>query len=297
MTFDETRFVLALARLPGVGRRRLKQLLAAPPASAPASVADFLAFVEHHARAIKLRLHTSRQVVDAWSHGGVLAEACRRRGWALIAHRRPGYPSVLLRLHDPPALLFVQGGRLDDPRVRVAVIGTREPTSWGEESACTMAQASIEAGAIVVAGLAWGVDTIAHRTAVERHRPTWAALPGPLDIIFPGSNRGLAERIVETGGALISEYLPGTRPHATFFVERDRLQAAIADFVVVIETGMAGGTMHTVRFARELKVPVYVTLPAGALDRLDGELEEVTRGTVSLVRSGARTIGPAMWRR
>ena len=127
---------------------------------------------------------------------------------------------------------------------------------------------------------------------MERHSSTWAALPGPLDIIFPGSNCGLAERIVETGGALISEYFPGTRPHATFFIERDRLQSALADAVVVIETAHAGGTMHTVRFARELNVPLYVTLPPGALERADGELEEVTRGAVALARSGASTIEP-----
>ena len=127
-----------------------------------------------------------------------------------------------------------------------------------------MAQASIEAGAIVVAGLAWGVDADAHRTAVERHRPTWAALPGPLDVIFPGSNR-VSPNASSRREAHASASTSGTRPHPTFFVERDRLQAATADFVVVIETGMAGGTMHTVRFARELKVPIYVTLPAGAL--------------------------------
>jgi predicted Rossmann fold nucleotide-binding protein DprA/Smf involved in DNA uptake len=148
---------------------------------------------------------------------------------------------------------------------------------------------------MVVAGLAWGVDTAAHTAAVERAGCTWAVLPSGLDLVFPPSNASLSERIVAGGGALLSEYFPGTRPHHTFFVERDRLQAALSDAVVVVETGLAGGTMHTVRFAKALNVPIHVTLPdeldPASVGRVD-ELPEPQRGTWRLLREGASRITP-----
>jgi predicted Rossmann fold nucleotide-binding protein DprA/Smf involved in DNA uptake len=141
----------------------------------------------------------------------------------------------------------------------------------------------------VVSGLAAGIDTVAHTAVVERQGVTWATLPGGLDVIYPPSNRRLAARIVETGGALISEYLPGTRPLPRFFVERDRLQAALADLVVVVETEPRGGTMHTVRVARSLRVPIRVAFPDDAAvvsETGPGALPEVERGTWALLQDG-----------
>jgi DNA processing protein len=238
----------------------------------------------------------ARSVVErAWQEGERLAETCQRRGWRLWILGAPDYPAGLLRLDDPPALLFVHGPTRPDARPRVAVIGTREPTPWGERTARECGAEVVHAGGVVVSGLAWGIDTAAQTAAVDAHGCTWATLPAGLDLVFPPSNASLASRIVERGGALISEYLPGTRPHPTFFVERDRLQAALSQAVLVVETGLSGGTMHTVRFARALEVPLHVTLPAD-IDppkvARAADLVEPQQGTWQLLREGAARMTP-----
>jgi DNA processing protein len=252
--------------------------------------------IRQHGAGVRLEIDDAHAVERAWHEGETLAETCRKRGWRLWVLGAPDYPAGLMRLEDPPAVLFVHGQGQPDARPRLAVIGTREPTTWGEHTARACATEIVHAGGVVVAGLAWGIDTAAHTAAVDARGCTWATLPAGLDLVVPPSNAVLAGRIVEAGGALISEYLPGTRPHPTFFVERDRLQAALSDAVVVVETGLSGGTMHTVRFARALGVPLHVTFPAdidpsGVVGA--GDLPEAQQGTWRLLRDGAARVTPA----
>lgn len=291
------RFILALASLPGVGRRRLRTLVRAAAdgraGHAGGGATALAEFLRGPGAAARLRGITTAACGAAWDAAGAVADTCDRRGWTLLILGTPGYPPTLLDLADPPALLFVHGAaRLESP-ARLAIVGTREPSPWGEATAASSAAEAVRLGATVVSGLAWGIDTAAHRATVERGGATWAVLPGSLDIIFPGSNRALADRIVETGGALISEYPPGTRPHPTFFVERDRIQAALAQAVLVVETGTTGGTMHTVRFARELKRPVRVTWPPDVAYEPGAHLTlypEPQQGTAALREDGVDTI-------
>jgi DNA processing protein len=289
------RVALALASLRGVGRRRLRQMVSAVGGGETDDVRGFGELVARDSRRLRFAMPDADSIARAWEEGLRLADTCRRRGWRVEVLGAAGYPQPLCRLPDPPALLFVQGGPLDLDPPRVAIIGTRDPTPWGQRMARDCALAAARAGAVVVAGLAWGVDTEAHAAVVARRGVTWATLPGSIDCIYPEANTLLARRMVEHGGGLLSEYLPGTRPQPSFFVERDRLQAALADAVVVIETGLTGGTMHTVRFARELGVPLHVTLPAEP--DVDGsgvavEPPDARRGTHQLHRDGAPTIDP-----
>lgn len=284
---------LALARLPGVGRRRLRTMLAA--AARPfTDSAEFAEFAERESRRQRFAAPTSSEAARAWEEGRRLAEACHRRGWGVLVRGANDYPEPFRRLTDPPALVFVQGGPLDLQPPRIAIIGTREPSPWGALTARECALAATRAGAIVVAGLAWGIDTEAHAEVVAHRGLTWAMLPGALDIIYPDANALLAQRIVEQGGVLVSEYLPGTRAQPTFFIERDRLQAALADAVIVVETSLTGGTMHTVRYARELNVPLRVTLPADARHEQSAgaEVPDVQQGTRQLQREGVAIVSP-----
>ena len=296
MRDSRTRLALALASLPGVGRRRLRTLLSLAGDTTVSSARDLADILRRHGAGLRLGIADAQAVDRAWHEGEALGETCHRRGWRAWVLGAADYPAGLLRLDDPPALLFVHGPAQPDARPRLAVVGTREPTAWGERAARECATGIVRAGGVVVSGLAWGIDTAAHTAAVDARGCTWATLPAGLDLVFPHSNAALAARIVEHGGALISEYLPGTRPHPTFFVERDRLQAALSQAVVVVETGLSGGTMHTVRFARALGVPLHVTFP----DEVDpsavaraGDLAEPQQGTWQLLREGAARITPA----
>lgn len=279
---------LALARLPGVGRRRLRRLLVRTVELRPETAARFEAFVRAELPRLRLPAPGRAECERAWREAQALGRACCRRGWHVWRVGAPGYPEVLLRLADPPALLFIHGPARLPPRPRLAIVGTREPTAWGEAEAAALGRAAARAGALVVSGLAWGIDTAAQSAVVEAGGLTWATLPAGLDIIYPESTRGLAARIVEAGGALVSEYWPGTPPRPAFFVERDRLQAALADAVLVVETGRTGGTQHTIGFARDLRVPIWVAFPEDAAVAHDpGPLPEAQRGTWDLLRQGA----------
>lgn len=274
----------------------MRVLLSRMGGATVSSARDVADLVRQHAAGLRFKIDDPHVVERAWQEAERLGETCQRRGWRLWVLGAPGYPAGLLRLDDPPALLFVHGPNHPAALPGVAVIGTREPTAWGERTARECGAAVAQAGGIVVSGLAWGIDTAAHTGAVDAHGCTWAAMPSGLDLVFPPSNAALATRIVEEGGALISEYLPGTRPHPTFFVERDRLQAALSQAVVVIETGLTGGTMHTVRFARALRVPLYVTFPPevdpAAVARAS-DLAEPQQGTWRLLREGAVRVSSA----
>jgi DNA processing protein len=145
---------------------------------------------------------------------------------------------------------------------------------------------------VVVSGLARGVDSAAHLGALEAKCSTWAVLAHGL-AVAPTSNIELAHRIVEEGGALISEYRPAEPPQRFQFIERDRIQAGLADAVLVVETGTQGGSMHTVRAATSAGIPVWATFPdrdLGIAQQNPGQLKETQRGTWQLVRQGALRV-------
>ncbi len=180
------------------------------------------------------------------------ADTCERLGIRIITFLDEEYPKLFWRSADPPALLYVLGDTsfLDEMNT-VAIIGTREPSPFGMRTAEKLGRTFAERGFADVSGLATGCDTGGHRGCLAAGGKTAAILPCGFDRIYPPENRGLAKEIAEKGGALISEYPPGTEAFQGAFAERDRLQAALSDGLLVVETGLGGGTHFTVRFAEE----------------------------------------------
>lgn len=167
------------------------------------------------------------------------------------------YPERLRCLARPPALVYVKGNiKALNRFLSIAVIGTRSPTTFGVWYATRLAAVIGETGATVVSGLAIGCDTAAHSGCLSVHGETIAVLAHGLDRVYPAVNRELVGEILDTGGCLLSEYPPKTRPFPANFVERDELQAGLSDGVIVVETGVKGGTMHTVRFSQEQRKPL-----------------------------------------
>jgi DNA processing protein len=168
----------------------------------------------------------------------------------------PLFPARLLSIPDPPGRLYVVG----DPAVLklpgIAVIGTRSPSAYGESMGMRIARIVAEAGYSIVSGLAAGCDTAVHTAAVRLGAPTIAVLPGGTDRIFPPENEPLARDIVDSGGALVSEYPPDTEVQEESFAARDRLQSGLSLGVIVIETDVESGTLITVGHAREQGRPV-----------------------------------------
>jgi DNA processing protein len=168
------------------------------------------------------------------------------------------YPKQLLGLDKPPPLLFCKGNlKLLNLTSSIAVVGTRENTRKGELIANKTVEAFAKLGYVIVSGLALGIDTIAHRAALEFNVPTIAVLVDLISI-SPSSNRALADKIIAKGGLWVSENLPGTKSIPAYFAKRDRIQAGLSVGVFAIETSVDGGTMHAVNAAISMQRPVFV---------------------------------------
>lgn len=175
----------------------------------------------------------------------------------------PQFPPRLRMIPSPPAVLWVRGTLPDPTTAAVAIVGTRAPTSWGVRTAECAVEALAGTGAVIVSGLARGVDGVAHRRALGLGLKTCAILGSGVDAPTPREHAGLAGMILDAGGALISEVPPGTAPSARTLVARNRLQAGMSDAVVIAQCGIDSGTMHTARFALLQAKPLIVPEPIG----------------------------------
>jgi DNA processing protein len=248
------RFALALMVLPGVARKTAWKAVRAIP-RVPETEEEFWSDVS----TLKdLRSKPSfTDAKEAWESAGRILSRAHGLRIEAIAAMRPDFPAWLQGIPDPPLLLWVRGNMecIRSP-LSVAVVGTREPTNYGGRVAHRFGQRAAEQGFIVVSGLAIGCDTAGHRGCVEANGQGVAVLAHGPDRIYPKESEPLAEELLEKGGCWVSEYPPGTRAQRGYFVERDRLQSGLSGGVIVVETDVVGGTMHTAKFTQEQGKPL-----------------------------------------
>lgn len=173
----------------------------------------------------------------------------RIRGISYISYGDSRYPPLLRELFDPPALLFYRGILPNPERPVVAVVGTRRPSGQAAAQAYDIGRDLARGGMPVVSGLALGIDALAHRGNLDGGAPTVAVLGSGLDRIYPVSNRTLARRIVESGGVLLSEYPPDTKPFRWNFPARNRIISGLARGVLIVEAPKRSGALITAQFA------------------------------------------------
>ena len=188
------------------------------------------------------------------------------------------FTGVLDAIAVKPKMLYFRGkipqnmvdGTLTERLKCVAVVGTRHCTKYGEEIAYKMAFELARRGAVVISGLAYGIDSIAHRAALDAGGVTVAVLGTPIDQIYPRAHEGLAREIIEKNGLILSEYAPGEKVYPkTSFLARNRLIAGLSDAVVVVEAAERSGSLNTAMHAldqgKELfVVPGDITRPMSA---------------------------------
>lgn len=218
--------------------------------------------------------------------GGVDAvlQELERGGMRLWSRGSQGYPTGLERLSSPPSLLYVRG---DAPRSEklVAVVGTRQPDEAGLALTRRVVGALVEAGFGVVSGGALGIDAAAHEAVLESDGWTGCVLGSGLSRPYPSQHRGLFQRIVASGGLLISEYAPQTMPERGHFPQRNRLICALCQGVVVVQCGRQSGALHTAQEAMRMEIPVF-TFPGRPGEELAAGPHRLIRRGALLVESG-----------
>lgn len=218
------------------------------------------------------------------ARGARVGEDCRRHGVEILFRGGEPWSEDLERLPDVPEVLFALGRTELLGERAVAIVGSRECSAEGADMACRLAERLVEEGWAVVSGLARGIDAAAHRGALTAPGDTIAVLGCGLDLTYPEENRALQKRIAAEG-LLLSEFAPGMPPRPGNFPRRNRILAALAQAVVVVESRLRSGALVTVRHALDLGNEVYVVpgWPASPL----------AAGPLALLRDGARAVrGP-----
>lgn len=197
-----------------------------------------------------------------------------------ISSSHPDYPESLLDLFDPPPVLYIRGSVeiLKEERM-LAVVGTRTPTYDGKKTASEFVKTIAEEDVVIVSGLARGIDTIAHEACLQAGSRTIAVLGSGLNSMYPPENAELAETIIETGGAVISEMLPDEGPQKWSFPARNRIISALSKGVLIVEGKKTSGAMITAANALDLSRDIYA-IPGSIYARL-------SEGPNHLIQNGA----------
>jgi DNA processing protein len=206
-------------------------------------------------------------------------ESCRAR---LAVPGDPDYWPALLRLADPPLGVFVRGQPLGAGDERVAVIGSRRPSALGREVAIDLSRGLARAGIPVVSGGAVGIDAAAHRGALDAGGRTVAVLGSGIDLLYPPTNRSLLEQIERTG-TILSEYPPGVPAEPRRFPARNRIIAALARGLVVVEGAAKSGTRITAEHAMDVGVEVFA-VPGPVTSPLAETPLELIREGATMIR-------------
>lgn len=278
-TPDSLRYWLALLRTPGLGCRGINRLLGLTGGD-PEPL-----FSRQHPAHQELKPESIDYLKDPdW---GPVEQDLRWReaaGRHILSNRDPRYPALLKEISDPPPLLFVQG----DPAVlntpQLAIVGSRNPTPGGRQTATDFARFLATSGLTITSGLAAGIDGAAHLGALETDTPTLAVTGTGLDRVYPAHHRELAHRIAAQG-ALVSELLPGTPPVAANFPRRNRIISGLSIGTLVVEAARQSGSLITARMASEQGREVFA-IPGSIHNPL-------ARGCHALIRQGAKLVEQA----
>lgn len=244
---DELIHWLALGLVPGIGDVQAR-LLVQQAGSATAVFGARQHLLEQIEGIGMVRAKAIRQFRD-FSVARNELRFLDQNGAALLRYGHPGYPRRLLHCADAPFSLFYKGrADLDNGRI-VGFVGTRNYTDYGRRATERLVEELSTAGCLIVSGLAVGIDAFAHRAALKQGLPTVGVVGHGLDRVYPHIHAPLARDLLEKDGGLLSEFFSGTLPDRHHFPLRNRIVAGLCDALVVVETGVKGGSMITARLA------------------------------------------------
>ncbi len=197
----------------------------------------------------------------------------------------PLYPRLLREIPRPPPLLYVRGDPSCLSLPQLAIVGSRNPSGGGSENAERFAHYLAERGFAITSGLALGIDAAAHRGALRAGGKTIAVMGTGIDLIYPSRHRQLAQEIVDSGGALVSEFPLGTSSHASNFPQRNRIISGLSGGTLVVEAAVQSGSLITASYALQHDREVFA-IPGSIHNPL-------ARGCHQLIRQGATLVETA----
>lgn len=276
---SDLKYWLGFNLITGIGPAKLQALLDRYGDAASAWQADPGAL-----RTLGFDRRTIDNVVAARQTLDLDAELDRVQGAGvqLLTWNTATYPRYLREIPNPPPLLYMRGEIRPNDRWAVAVVGTRRLTSYGRQVTRDLVVGLARSGVTIVSGLARGIDSLAHKAAIEAGGRTLAVLGSGLNQIYPPENRKLAAQIVQGNGAVLSEYALNTRPEAKNFPPRNRIISGLSLGTIVIEAGQRSGALITAKFALEQDREVFA---------VPGPIHsKSSKGTNGLIQQGAKLV-------
>lgn len=277
------RALLTLSFVPGVGNQRLRALL--DHFSNPADV--FKASIPELKSIPAIDSRTAAAITKHRPDNNGIDTMLRRLdrlGGRIISIKDPGYPVSLKQIYDPPALLYMLGYIEPVDHDSIAIVGTRNPTGYGKTATEEICTGLVQSGFTIVSGLARGIDTAAHTTALQCSGRTIAVTGCGIDIIYPQDNIRISKQIQQTG-AILSEYHIGTKPDAGNFPKRNRIISGMTLGTVIIESSPIGGAMITASYALDQNREVFAVPGPINEQRSSGTNKLIQQGRAKLVLS------------
>lgn len=201
----------------------------------------------------------------------------------IITYEDQGYPPILREISDPPWCLFIKGNLevLKEDDFKFAVVGSRKNSHYGKLVVDMLIPPLVEKGVCIVSGLAFGIDSLAHKKALEYNGSVIGVLGCGVDIVYPKSNENLYKKVIENG-CIVSEYLPWERPRTYFFPRRNRIISGLSKGVLVVEAAKKSGSLITARCALEQNRDVFA---------VPGQINAFScGGTNDLIKKGAKLV-------
>lgn len=194
------------------------------------------------------------------------------------------YPKELAKIDNPPAIIYYKGAEFSEiSEHAIACVGTRKPTKLSYMAVNYLVPQWVNNNCSIISGLACGVDKLSHQSCISSGGKTVAVLAHGLDTIYPKENKALADRILSSGGILMSEYPVGTKADKFRFVNRNRLIVGMSKAVVIYECDAKGGTMHNVEYATQQKKPIFCP-------DVGDEVIDIQTGTKKLIDENTATV-------
>jgi DNA processing protein len=277
---NDLRSLIAFYLIDGIGIQTARKLIGHFISPSEVFKADLGALMSVKGSLMRLKAERIVAFRD-WDKVDSIIEKIHKLNMQIVKHTDESYPELLKQIHDPPLIFFMKGNLIPADKLAIAIVGTRAVTTYGKDVTEKLSGGLASMGVTIVSGMARGVDTIAHNSALNAAGRTIAVLGSSLDIIYPYENKGLYNRIIEQG-AVISEYLPGTPPSKLTFPVRNRIVSGLSLGVLVTEAPEQSGALITASHALEQNREVFA-VPGNIMSNK-------SEGTHKLIKDGAKFV-------